>query len=223
MRTVTEGNIQGVQYALKRGQYYFSLEDTARKLGFKSTDAARDLCVNYDSHAKLPNGRDAIVFDDLIMLSKGSPNIPEDFIDALKDEISRHRNEADKRLGAGTPDFSNPAEAARAWALLYEQSESLKTQLSDAKERLGDGKDFKIVRAIPWLHEYFGHFRYMPMVVGSYLAHLSKKAKMPIQRCQAFGYQKVSIGMYSVKIIQQLKDMLDDDANLLAQWRKKKA
>lgn len=223
MRNVTVGNVQGVQYALKKGQYYFSLEDAARKLGFKSVTAARDMCPNYDRSTKLPNGREAILFDDLIMLSKGSPNIPEDFIDALKEEISRHRNEADKRLGEGSPDFSNPAEAARAWAMLYEQSETLKTQLSDARKRLGDGTDFKIVRAIPWLEDYFAPLKYMPMVVGSFLAHLSKKEKKPIQRCQAFGYQKFSIGMYSVEIIQKLKDMLDGDENFMARWRKKKA
>lgn len=223
MRNVTVGTIKGVQYALHRGQYYFSLEDAANKLGFKSTSAARDLCVNYDKKMKLPNGRDAILFDDLIMLSKGSPNIPEDFIDALKDEISKHRNEADKRLGEGSPDFSNPAEAARAWAMLYEQSESLKTQLSDVKERLGDGKDFKIVRAIPWLYDYFGPFTYMPMAVGCYLTYLSKKEKRPVQRCQAFGYQKISIGMYSVEVIQKLKDLLDEDENFMARWRKQKA
>lgn len=60
------------------------------------------------------------------------------------------------------PDFTNPAEAARAWADEYEKNLALTAanqQLTEEKEMLeiviGNAREWKAVTAIPWLKHYF--------------------------------------------------------------------
>lgn len=60
------------------------------------------------------------------------------------------------------PNFSNPAEAARAWADEYEAKQRALAVVEHQKEvieaqeiALGDNRDWKAVTAIPWLKEYF--------------------------------------------------------------------
>lgn len=216
-----ENTIQGVRYAMRNGQYYFSLADVAKKFGYKTVDDAKKLCRRLDYGIYLSNGSLAIAFDDFLQLSKGAKALPDDFIDALQNEVSLNRQEAENRIAGNHPDFSNPAEAARAWAELYEQSESLRGRLDDALEKLGDGKDFKIVNVIPWLDDYFAPSKTVPMLVGNYLSRMSKKRNKPVRKCIAFGYRaSTSIGMYSVDIINSLKAQLDADPEFLAAYRK---
>lgn len=219
-----ENTIQGVRYALRKGKYYFSLVDTAKKFGYKTVDEAKKLCRRLEHGIYLSNGMLAITFDDLLQISKGAKNLPDDFIDALQHEVSLNREEAANRIAGNHPDFSNPAEAARAWAELYEQSEALRGKLDDALEKLGDAKDYKIVCAIPWLAEYFHMDRVgiVSGVIGSKLSNMSKKTGKAIRKCMPFGYKKTgAVGMYSVDVISEFREFLDKDAAFLENYRKK--
>lgn len=217
-----ENTIQGVRYAMRNGHYYFSLSDTARKFGYKTTQDAKKLCRRLEDGIPLSNGQFAITFDDLLQLSKGARELPDDFIDALQNEVSLNREEAANRIAGNHPDFSNPAEAARAWAEIYERSEALRGKLDDALEKLGDGKEFKIVNAIPWLYDYFIPLKIVPMLVGNYLSRASRKRNKPVRKCIAFGYRaSTAIGMYGLDIINDLKARLDADPDFLSPYRKK--
>ena len=219
MLELSEGSVQGVRYAARGGQWLFSLPDVALKFGYSIIDA-KYLCES-DEEFRLPNGQPAIKFDNLVMLAKAAPKGSKGFLNALGKEMEAKQGSS-VSLPEEVPDFSNPAKAARAWAELYEEGELIKKRLQEALTLLGDGKEFKIVRKIPWLDDYFAPFKVVPMIVGNCLARMSKKAKAPVQRCHAFGYQAShSIGMYHLDIIQELKERLDKDPKFLGRWRLK--
>lgn len=218
-----EKTIQGVRYALRGGRYYFSLANIARKFGYKSANEAEALCRDLDSAVSLSNGEKAVDFEDFLLLSKAAPDLPDDFIEALQKEVLQNRESVNSAKAPGHPDFSNPAEAARAWAELYEQSENLRKELADSLEKLGDGREYKIVNAIPWLRDYFQPLKVVPMIIGSYLHRASKKEGKPVKKCLAFGYRTgTSIGMYSVEVIDKLREKLDREPDYLASYRKRK-
>lgn len=222
-----ENMVKDVRYVMRKGQYYFSLRDVAHKLGYKITDDAKKLCRQLEHGIYLSDGQFAITFDDLLQLAKNAKNgFSDDFIDALQNEVSLNRKESENQIVGNHPDFSNPAEAARAWAELYEQRESLQARLENALEKLGDAKDYKIVCAIPWLADYFLMDRVgvVSGVIGSKLSNMSKKTGKSIRKCMPFGYKKTgAVGMYNVDVISQFREFLDKDALFLANYRKKKA
>lgn len=202
----------------------FSLADISRKFGYKTIGDARKLCRRIENGIYLSNGQLAITFDDLVQLSKAARNLPDDFINALQNEVSLNRKEAESFPIGSHPDFSNPAEAARAWAELYEQREALQGKLDAALEKLGDARDYKIVCAIPWLSDYFylDRLGMVSGVIGHKLSNMSRKTGKSIRKCLPFGYKKTgAVGMYSVDVIAQFREFLDKDTAFLANYRKK--
>jgi len=99
-----------------------------------------------------------------------------DMLEELESELMKNQ--------VAIPDFTNPSEAARAWADIYDQKQLAFAQRDEAirtkahinnkktatamatasvlsrqnkklKEKLGDGEKYKTVKAIPWLRKYF--------------------------------------------------------------------
>jgi len=146
-----------------------------------------------------------------------------------------------------TPNFSNPAEAARAWANEYEmkqlaerqRDEAIKTKayISDKKTatamattskysreneklktEIGDSKTYKQVKAIPWLKEFF-NFKNLGIYgqVGKQLSRLSKNKGCEIVKIPNSEFGYVNA--YHIDIIADLKYKLSDDLNMMKRFR----
>lgn len=122
MTNNTHGNIEGVDYAFTNGKWYFSSKDVIKKFGLKNLSQLKSNCPTYLDGVSLDNGTWAITFKDLMHVAKNCADIPMDFVDGLFERVKRLKD----NLGEveNHPDFSNPAEAARAWATQYELRKS---------------------------------------------------------------------------------------------------
>lgn len=144
------------------------------------------------------------------------------------------------------PDFSNPAEAARAWANEYEQKqlairqrdEALRTKAwistrsqatamatasaatrenNKLKNELGRGKDYKQVSAIPWLLDMFRESGGMYSQVGRKLADLSRQMGIDFISVEDTRYGTVKA--YHVSVIEAFRLKLLQDKNMLGKYR----
>lgn len=146
------------------------------------------------------------------------------------------------------PDFSNPAEAARAWALEYEakqkaiaeRDEAIRTKAEIGSRReatamntasvavrqkekyaneLGYGKTWKEVKAIPWLLKIFHNHRAMYSLVGKRLAALSVEMGYEVRRKETIEYPN-GVGVYHIDVINELLNRLTMDCHMLGKYRK---
>lgn len=212
------GEIEGVRYAMQKGKWYFGAKDIVKKFALKNMDELKKSCPNYMAGTKLENGDWAINFSDLMQVAKNCKNIPMDFVDGLFDRVRNHKDKKDE----AQPDFNNPAEAARAWAAQYEMRKAAEAAVEKAEERLGDGREYKIVRAIPWINMFFntdGNRIYG--LLGLKLTHLSKKMGYKVHSCD-FGYPTKSrnLHMYHVHVIRELARELQRVPDLYKDYRK---
>lgn len=148
------------------------------------------------------------------------------------------------------PDFSNPAEAARAWADQHEKTLKLERERNEAQRtkawigskreatamakasaatrkanelerRLGQEENWKRVKAIPWLAEEFAITRTMYQQVGKKLKAISDEMGLEIDKSPDSEYGEVKI--YHIDAINELWRRLQEDSELLARYRKEKA
>lgn len=144
------------------------------------------------------------------------------------------------------PNFSNPAEAARAWANEYEakqlalkeRDEAIKTKAwigskreatamataskylrenERLKEQIGDSKNYKQVRAISWLKDYFELSKVAYQQIGKKLNKLSKSLGYAVKEIEDSSYG--TIKSYNVEVISAFKKALDSDLNMLRAYR----
>lgn len=124
------------------------------------------------------------------------------------------------------PDFTNPAEAARAWADEYEKNLALTAanqQLTEEKEMLeiviGNAREWKAVTAIPWLKHYFIDTSPRTCVaIGKFLTSCSRMRGAEIKKSPDSRWGEVNV--YRTDIIDDMERLLDIDPNLLACYRK---
>lgn len=188
--------------------------------------------------------------DGMIMLTMGYIT-PEAM--RIKEAYIERFNEMERELatpkiaGIPVPYFDDPAEAARAWANLYDQKKLAEAQRDEAirtkaeigsrreatamntasclskenarlNEAVGNGKHYKQVKAIPWVMDIFCPSRGLWSVLGK---HLKKKS-------EAMGYEWIQIddssygtvNAYHVNVIAALHKQLMDDRNMLGKYRK---
>lgn len=216
--------ISGVRCMCKKKKYWFAKNDVFRRFGYTDRKLFDGLCPEADSSVKFSNGDIGIPFEEVVTLAEHSKKPLQDFVDALQEEIDTSKRSMPKPANSNHPDFFNdPAGAARAWAEQYDRIADLEKQLEDAKEKLGDGSEFKMVRKIAWLPEYFNMGRmYLCTAIGNRLWRMSQKLDAPIKKCVAFGYCESSTrNMYSVKVIDLLRHALDQDEELMKSYRHK--
>lgn len=144
------------------------------------------------------------------------------------------------------PNFSNPAEAARAWANEYEakqlalkeRDEAIRTKAwigskreatamataskysrenEKLKEQIGDSKHYKQVRAISWLKDYFELSKVAYQQIGKKLNKLSKSLGYAVKEIEDSSYG--TIKSYNVEVISAFKKALDSDLNMLRAYR----
>lgn len=120
------------------------------------------------------------------------------------------------------PNFNNHAEAAKAWAAEHEARLQAERNVEQYKELLGDGVEYKIVHAIPWLDEVFIEDRRNIMgPIALRLRRISQEMDLPIKQCKAFGYMdSLTRGMYHVKAIAELRRELKKRKDLFQNYRK---
>lgn len=123
------------------------------------------------------------------------------------------------------PDFTNPAQAARAWADEYEAKMLAQKQVKELAETveaqemaLGDHRDWKAVTAIPWLKEYFRDTKPSTCArIGKVLTMFSKVKGFEVKKIEDPRWGKVN--SYHIETINWLKDVLDTEPDRLADIR----
>lgn len=144
------------------------------------------------------------------------------------------------------PDFQNPALAARAWAEQYERRQIAEAQRDEAirtkaeigsrreatsmatasaavrqrdalADKLGEGKHWKSVKAIPWLLEVFCPSRGMYSVVGKKLAQLGERMGKPSREIEDATYG--TIKAHHVDVIEAFRLELEKDGNMMGKYR----
>ena len=145
------------------------------------------------------------------------------------------------------PDFQNPALAARAWAEQYERRQIAEAQRDEAirtkaeigsrreatsmatasaaarqrdalADKLGEGKHWKSVKAIPWLLEVFGPSRGMYSVVGKKLAQLGERMGKPSREIEDATYG--TIKAHHMDVIEAFRLELEKDSNMMGKYRR---
>ncbi|WP_300709708.1 Rha family transcriptional regulator [uncultured Desulfovibrio sp.] len=148
------------------------------------------------------------------------------------------------------PDFQNPALAARAWAEQYERRQIAEAQRDEAirtksqigsnreatamatasaavrqrdalADRLGEGKTYKQVKAIPWLLDIFRESAGMYSQVGRKLAELGARMDIPPRIIEDSRYG--TLKAHHVDVIEAFRLELKKDRNMLARYRVAKA
>lgn len=148
------------------------------------------------------------------------------------------------------PDFQNPALAARAWAEQYERRQIAEAQRDEAirtkaeigsrreatsmatasaavrqrdalADRLGEGKTYKQVKAIPWLLEVFHESAGMYSQVGRKLSDLSARMGISPRLIEDSRYGTVKA--HHMDVIEAFRLELAKDRNMLAKYRRAKA
>lgn len=145
------------------------------------------------------------------------------------------------------PDFQNPALAARAWAEQYERRQIAEAQRDEAirtkaeigsrreatsmatasaairqrdalADKLGEGKHYKQVKAIPWLLEVFHESAGMYSQVGRKLSQLGERMGLSPRIKEDSQYGTIKI--HHVEVIEAFRLALKQDHNLLGKYRR---
>ena len=222
----------------RNGEPWFVARDVAAALGF--ADPSRAVVQHCKKAVKttiLANRKDGnppmnislIPESDLYRLVMRS-NVPgaEEFQTWVCEEVlpSIRKTGSYSIGGVAVPNFSNPAEAARAWADEYEKRVAAQkvieeqAQTIEAQEiALGDNRDWKAVTAIPWLKDIFADTSAKACGrIGKTLTALSRHMGMEIRKAEDDRWGTVNV--YHVSVICYFKQRLMADHTILEDIRK---
>lgn len=220
----------------RNGEPWFVARDVAAALGF--ADPSRAVVQHCKKAVKttiLANRKDGnppmnislIPESDLYRLVMRS-NTPdaEDFQTWVCEEVLPSiRKTGSYSMQPALPNFSNPAEAARAWADEYEKRVAAQkvieeqAQVIEAQEiALGDNRDWKAVTAIPWLKDVFADTSAKACNrIGRTLAALSRRMGMEIRKAEDDRWGTVNV--YHITVINYFKQRLAADSSILCDIR----
>lgn len=85
-------------------------------------------------------------------------------------------------------------------------------------DKLGEGKHWKSVKAIPWLLEVFGPSRGMYSVVGKKLAQLGERMGKPSREIEDATYG--TIKAHHVDVVEAFRMELEKDGNMMGKYRR---
>lgn len=95
------------------------------------------------------------------------------------------------------------------------------SRLSRENERLltetSNGRDYKTVRAIPWLKNYFALSKGIYVQIDLKLTALSKRMGVNTLLIEDSNYSKVK--GYHISVINKLKELIDSDDTFLNEYR----
>lgn len=221
-----------IRVVMQDGEPWFVARDVAKVLGYQNTvDAVNTHCkkVNDFRDSKmLPTATPMKIIPEsdvyrLIMRS----NLPtaEKFQTWVCEEVLPSIRKTGGYSMTNMPDFTNPAQAARAWADEYEAKMLAQKQVKELAETveaqemaLGDHRDWKSVTAIPWLKEYFRDTKPSTCArIGKVLTMFSKVKGFEVKKIEDPRWGKVN--SYHIETINWLKDVLDTEPDRLADIR----
>lgn len=228
----------GVRVVMRDGEPWFVASDVAKALGYSNpSDAINRHCKKaiktpfnvIHEGAFNPVQINLIPESDLYRLVMRS-NVPdaEEFQTWVCEEVlpSIRKTGSYSIGGVAVPNFSNPAEAARAWADEYEKRVAAQkvieeqAQTIEAQEiALGDNRDWKAVTAIPWLKDIFADTSAKACGrIGKTLTALSRHMGMEIRKAEDDRWGTVNV--YHVSVICYFKQRLMADHTILEDIRK---
>ena len=225
------------------------IRETSSKCS-ESFNASNFGCVEYIDAKGEKRPMYLLTKDGMLMLTMGYTT-PEAM--RVKEAYIARFNEMERELatpkiaGIPIPYFDDPAEAARAWANLYDQKKLAEAQRDEAirtkaeigsrreatamntasclskenarlNEAVGNGKHYKQVKAIPWIMDIFCPSRGLWSVLGK---HLKKKSEtMGYEWIQIDDSSYGTVNAYHVNVIAALHKQLMNDRNMLGKYRK---
>lgn len=97
----------------------------------------------------------------------------------------------------------------------------LHTQNEKLRAQIGDAKNWKQVKAIPWLRDIFVDCAGTYSQVGKALTKICRENDWEIRKTESSDNQPFNV--YPIKAVNLLKKRLDADKNMLNKWRKQEA
>ena len=225
-----------VRVVMQNGEPWFVAVDVAKALGYADPSrAVVDHCrksikstilVDNQYGKKTPLNQSLVPESDVYRLIMRS-NLPtaEKFQTWVCEEVLPSIRKTGGYSMTNMPDFTNPAEAARAWADEYEAKMLAQKQVKELAETveaqemaLGDHRNWKAVTAIPWLKEYFRDTKPSTCArIGKVLTMFSRVKGFEVKKIEDPRWGKVN--SYHIETIKWLKDVLDTEPDRLADIR----
>ena len=221
-----------VRVVMQNGEPWFVARDVAKALGYQNTvEAIHNHCKkanDFRDSKMLPTATPMKIIPEsdvyrLIMRS----NLPtaEKFQTWVCDEVLPSIRKTGGYSMTNMPDFTNPAQAARAWADEYEAKMLAQQKVKELAETveaqemaLGDHRDWKAVTAIPWLKEYFRDTKPSTCArIGKVLTMFSKVKGYEVKKIEDPRWGTVN--SYHIETINWLKAVLDTEPDRLADIR----
>lgn len=146
------------------------------------------------------------------------PRVPKSFPDALRMIADI---EEEKQLALEQRDYYKRTKAeigSRREATSMATASAAIRQRDALADKLGEGKHWKSVKAIPWLLEVFGPSRGMYSVVGKKLAQLGERMGKPSREIEDATYG--TIKAHHVDVIEAFRLELEKDGNMMGKYRR---
>ena len=146
------------------------------------------------------------------------PRVPKSFPDALRMIADI---EEEKQLALEQRDYYKRTKAeigSRREATSMATASAAIRQRDALADKLGEGKHFKQVKAIPWLLEVFHESAGMYSQVGRKLSQLGERMGLSPRIKEDSQYGTIKI--HHVEVIEALRLALKQDHNLLGKYRK---
>ena len=91
-------------------------------------------------------------------------------------------------------------------------------KVNQLEDQLGEGKNWKKVKAIPWLKDVFDKASKPYSSLGKLLKQLSVEMGYDIRTVEDSEYGNVNV--YHVDVIAEMKDRIDSNDKILCRFRK---
>lgn len=232
-RVFEDSRFGQIRVVMRDGEPWFAGVDVARALGYADpTKAVLTHCkkvnkITEKGDSPVPVTVNWIAEGDVYRLVARS-NLPsaEKFETWIFDEVLPSIR---KTGGYGSivllPDFSNPAEAARAWADEYEKRILAEKQRDEAVETaavaaaaLGFAGDFVQVKGLSWVTKMFTPSGQFWSRLGKFIAKLSRETGAEVKQVvdPTFGY----VNAYRREVCDQAQRYLAEHPEVFSEFRK---
>ena len=119
------------------------------------------------------------------------------------------------------------AERTKAWIGSKREATAMATASSAVRkvtyleDRLGEGKNWKQCKAIPWVLDYFAPSKGMWSVLGKKMAALSVDMGYEVRKIEDEKYG--NLNAYHVNVWEEMHDRMESDRNMMSKYRKELA
>ena len=146
------------------------------------------------------------------------PRVPQSFPDALRMIADI---EEEKQLAIDQRDYYKRTKAEignRREATAMATASAAVRQRDALADKLGEGKNWKSVKAIPWLLRVFAESRGMYSVVGKKLSQLGERMGKPSREIDGAAYGTVKA--HHVDVIEAFRLALEQDSAMMGRYRR---